>query len=300
MLHHHAFQPLSLPTAVAIGNFDGLHLGHRRIIDRARAMAGGGDLALAIVTFEPHPRLAIGQDVALISTPAQKRALLEAESPDALFTVPFAAVSGMTAEEFVSEALVGALHMRALALGHDFRFGRGRLGDENTLAGLAARSGFVMAVEPPFAVDGRVVSSSAIRKLLAGGDMVAAARMLGRPYALDGTVVTGEGRGRSLGFPTLNLRTGNRILPGGVFRSRTTVCGRRFDSVTHIGPLPTFASGTMRVETHVLDFDQEVYGEPARVELMERLRGIRRFASAAELAEQIRRDVEVAFPGRSD
>jgi riboflavin kinase / FMN adenylyltransferase len=263
-------------------------------------MAAAGHLGLVIITFEPHPRIHLGHEISLITTPAQKRRLLEETRPDVLFIVPFSDVIGLTAEAFIADILVRKLRLRALALGHDFRFGRNRSGDETTLARLSAQYDFALEIEPPVTVDGRVASSSAIRHLLTDGEVTVAARLLGRPYRLEGTVVRGDGRGAQLGFPTLNLQTGNRILPEGVFRSRCEIRGTSYDSLTHIGPLPTFSSAQKRIETHVLNFSASIYGEEISVDLLEKIRPILRFPTPEALVEQIRHDIETTFPEKSN
>lgn len=282
----------SLPrdSVVTVGNFDGFHLGHQRIVGRAAAEAARSGLALVILTFSPHPRIHLGHNLHLIQTEVQRRESLRATAPDYLFVVPFARVVGLTAEAFIDEVLAGSFRARRVVVGEDFRFGRGRSGDRDFLAGHAAEIGLEVITVAPVTVAGERVSSSAIRHRLTAGDVAGAARLLGRPYALDGTVGRGAGRGRRLGFPTLNLETENRLLPPGVFFSRTGVAGREYDSLTHIGPAPTFHAGPT-IETHVLDFDRQVYGEPVRIELLDKLRDVREFASAAELVAQLQADV---------
>jgi len=276
---------------VAIGNFDGFHLGHRRIVERAAAEAARSDLALVILTFSPHPRIHLGHDLHLIQTESQRRESLLAAAPDYLFVLPFVQVVDLTAEAFIDEVLAGSLRGRKVVVGEDFRFGQGRRGDRDFLARHAAGIGLEVVTVPAVTVAGERVSSSAIRHKLTAGDVAGAALLLGHPYTLVGTVAHGAGRGRGLGFPTLNLASENRLLPPGVFLSRTGIAGREYDSLTHIGPVPTFHAGPA-IETHVLDFDRQVYGEPVQLELLEKLRDVRKFASAADLTAQLQADVD--------
>ncbi len=288
-----ALFPLPRESVVAIGNFDGFHLGHRRIVERATQESVRRGLASVLLTFFPHPRIHLGHDLRLIQTEEQRRKSLGEIAVGHLFVLPFAEVVDWPAESFIAGVLGKTLRARVVVVGEDFRFGRGRQGDRDFLAGHAGACGLEVVTVPAVEVDGQRVSSSAIRHRLAAGDVAAAARMLGRPYEIAGTVVRGDGRGRTLGFPTLNLESENRLLPPGVFVSRTEIAGRSYDSVTHIGPVPTF-HGEVRVETHLLDFNRPVYGERVRIHLLARLREVRAFSSAAALAEQIGADLAAA------
>ncbi len=286
---------LSSPSAVAIGNFDGLHAGHRRILALLAAEARRRRLLSVVLTFRPHPRIALGQRVPLISTDAQRLQALQAQDLDRLYFIDFAAVAALPAAAFVRDVLLAKLQARLLVVGGDFRFGRGREGDLARLRRETAGRCVVLRA-PEARRGGRRVASSRIRRLLAAGDVAAAGRMLTRPYFIDGVVVRGAGRGTRLGFPTMNIASDNALLPPGVFHTLLELGGRRYTSATFIGSAPTFARpgeapGAPRVETHVPGFRGQVYGRRVRLHFVSRLRRERKFAGAEALAAQIARDV---------
>lgn len=286
---------LAAPSAVAIGNFDGLHAGHRRILALLAAQARRRRLLAAVLTFRPHPRIALGQHVPLISTDAQRLEALKGQALDRLFFVDFAAMAALAAAEFVRDVLLERLRARLLVVGDDFRFGRGREGDLALLRRETAGRCLVLRA-PDVRVDGRRVASSRIRRLLAAGDVAAAGRMLARPYFIDGVVVHGAGRGAQLGFPTMNIASANDLLPPGVFHTELELGGRRLRSATFIGRGRTFAEpgappAAPRVETHVPGFQGRVYGRRVRLHFLARLRAERKFAGPSQLAAQISRDI---------
>jgi riboflavin kinase/FMN adenylyltransferase len=262
--------------AAAIGTFDGVHLGHRRVVDAARA-AG---LRSLVVTFEPHPRTAFGGDVELL-TPVQRRIelLLEAGVDDVLVVHFDEQLAALQPEEF-AERVLRAAGVEAVAAGDGFRFGRGRSGDLDLLA----RLGFDVRRVP--LVDN--VSSSHIRALLHAGDVAHAAHLLGRPPEVEGIVVHGDHRGRLLGFPTANLQTEPGVLVPRLGIYAGAALGRR--SAISIGTNPTYGGTVRRAEAHLLDFDGDLYGRRLVVELWEHLRDEARFESEAALVEQIRAD----------
>lgn len=264
--------------AVAIGTFDGVHLGHRRVIEAAAATG----LPVAVVTFDPHPRVALGNQVELISTLERRLELLAelgvGETRVVRFTPETAALEP---EEFVEREL-RPLDVSVVVAGPDFRFGRRRRGDLGLLRSLGIES-VVVAPEPG-------VSSTAIRHALRDGDVVGAARLLGRPYELDGTVVAGDQRGGTLGFPTANL-----AIPAGVLVPRYGIyAGEALDhrAAVSVGTNPHYGGEERRIEPHLLDFDGDLYGRRLLVELWRRLRDERAFESEQALVEQIARDVD--------
>ena len=262
--------------AAAIGTFDGVHLGHRRVIDAARA-AG---LRSVVVTFDPHPRTAFGGRVELL-VPLQRRIeLLEAAGVDDVLVLHFdERLASLTPEQFV-EGVLRVAGIEVVAAGDGFRFGRGRAGDLDLLAGLGFDVRRVPLVEN--------ISSSHIRKLLHGGDVAGAARLLGRPTEVEGIVVHGDHRGRLLGFPTANLQTPPGVLVPklGIYAGATL--GRR--AAVSIGTNPTYGGTERRAEAHLLDFDGDLYGQRLVVELWEHLRDEAKFSSEAELIEAIGAD----------
>jgi riboflavin kinase/FMN adenylyltransferase len=283
---------LSGPSAVAIGNFDGFHAGHRRIIETLAAEARRLRLVSVVLTFHPHPRLFLGQAIRLISTDAQRLECLKRLALDRLFFIDFATVAACPARDFVTDILLGTLRSRLLVVGSDFRFGRDREGDLACLQREAAGR-FTLIQAPDVEIDGCRVASSLIRKLLAAGAVRQAGHLLEKPYFIDGTVEHGAGRGRAIGFPTLNIASENAILPPGVFHTRVDISGRSFPALTNIGCAPTFGQVLRgpRVETHVPDFHGMVYGRKVRLHFIDKIRDERKFTGAAELAEQIRRDI---------
>ena len=272
--------------AVAIGTFDGVHRGHRAVIEAARATG----LRSAVVTFRPHPRLVLGYEVELLATWERRLELIAESDPDDVLVVDFTlALSRLSPEEFVRQTLepIGA---RVVVAGEGFRFGSGRRGDADLLRALG------VDVRPVELLEG--ISSSRIRELLRGGDVRGAAALLGRPHELEGTVVAGDQRGGTLGYPTANLAVEPGLLvPGhGIYvgEARPEDDGARRRAAISIGVNPHYGGSERRIEAFLLDFEGDLYGRRLRVELWERLRDERAFASEADLVEQIARDVDAA------
>ena len=284
------------PAAVAVGNFDGLHLGHRKILARLCALAEERALLALVLTFEPHPERALGKkSVRLIDTPGQRLARLAGTCVDAVVVTPFdKSFSRLSCGAFVTEVLGRRLGAREVVVGRDFRFGHDRRGDTARLRSLGQRAGLGVHIVPPAVLDGRIVSSSAVRRLLDCGRVEEAARLLGRPYEIAGQVVRGRRRGRLIGFPTANLDTGNEILPQGVFITETVRKGAAHPSLSSIGTNPTFGPHPLSVETLLLDYRGSLYGSDLTVRLLRRIRPTRKFADAAALAARIGKDVEEA------
>jgi riboflavin kinase / FMN adenylyltransferase len=272
------------PRAVAVGAFDGVHRGHRAVLAAARA-AGG---TLTLVTFDPHPRAALGEDVRLLGT-VERRLELAAEAgvEEALVLRFDDALAELSPEEFAGTVL-RPIGTETVAAGRGFRFGRGRTGDFRLLR----RLGF--SVAPVAAVPG--VSSTAIRSAVAAGRLGEAARLLGRPVEVEGAVVRGDARGTTLGFPTANLAVAEDLLvpPNGIYAGAAV--GRR--AAVSIGTNPTYGGTARRIEAFLLDFEGDLYGRRLVVELWQRLRDERAFASEKELVAQIARDVEATRAAR--
>ncbi len=287
-------------SLVTVGTFDGVHLGHqailRYLVRRARANGGSS----VVVTFDPHPREVVrGEPVPLLTTIEERAELLEALGLDRFIVIPFTpAFARLSAEDFVERILVGRIGLKEIVIGYDHGFGRGRGGDAALLEALGEKLGFAVDVIPPQVVEEHVVSSTEIRALLIDeGDVREAARLLGRPYALGGTVVEGARRGRSIGFPTANLEVEHprKVIPkAGVYAVLATLD----DGVTtlggmmNIGRRPTFENTGLHLEVHLLDFEGDLYGRRLRIEFVERLRDERKFDSVDALVEQLSRDRE--------
>lgn len=287
---------LPRPAAVAVGNFDGLHLGHRKIMSRLCALAEHKGLRSLVLTFDPHPERALGKkSVRMIDTPEQRLDRLGGTCVDAVVVTAFdRSFSRLGCTAFVEEILGTKLGAREIVVGRDFRFGRNRRGDTILLRRLGRRAGLAVHTVPPAVLDGRVVSSSAVRRLIGRGLVMEAARLLGRPYEIAGRVVPGRSRGRILGYPTANLDAGNEILPQGVFITETVRNGRIHPSLTSIGTNPTFGPHPLSVETLLLDFRGSLYGARLTVRLLRKVRPIRKFPGAEALTARIGRDVEEA------
>ncbi len=287
---------LPRPAAVAVGNFDGLHLGHRKILSRLCELAGGRGLRSLVLTFEPHPERALGKrSVRMIDTPGQRLSRLRGTCVDAVVVIPFdRRFSRLGCAGFVNEVLRKRLGAREVVVGRGFRFGRARRGDTDLLRRLGRRAGLGVHVVPPAVVGGLTVSSTAVRGLIRKGKVKEAARLLGRPYEIAGRVVPGRRRGRRLGFPTANLETPNEILPEGVFITETEHGGNALPSLTSIGTNPTFGPHPLSVETLLLDFHGSLYGSEITVRFLSKLRPTRKFTGEVALAARIREDVAAA------
>ncbi len=286
-------------AAVTVGNFDGVHRGHQAlveaVVEEARAHAGE---AVAL-TFDPHPSrvLAPERAPASLMTVEQRAEILGALGMSRLAVLPFTReLSHEPAEEFVRKVLVQALGSRMVVVGFNFRFGRDRAGDVAALQDLGRRLGFGVRALPPVLSDGAPVSSTRVREAVLRGSVEAARELLGRSYFVDGAVVRGLGRGRSLGIPTANLDPVNEILPGGgVYAARCRVeGGGEVSAVVNVGRRPTFGGGAMLLEAHLLDFQGDLYGSRLRVGFERRLRDEARFPDAEALRRQILRDIEAA------
>jgi riboflavin kinase/FMN adenylyltransferase len=291
------FRPLfSGPTAVAAGNFDGLHLGHQKILRFLVERARRGGLRSVVLTFSPHPERVLGRKkIEMIQTIGQRLEGIRGFGVEAVVVAPFnRTFAGLSVVDFVNQVLVRSLRARAVVVGDNFRFGRNRKGNVRSLRRWGQESGFEVYPIPAVVRGGRVVSSSLIRRLLKAGRLGRAADYLGRQYEIAGTVVAGVERGRSLGFPTANLRADNEILPQGVFITRTLVGAAEYPSVTNVGNRPTFGCGPLHVETFIFGFGGNLYRRRVRLRFIERLRPERTFASRDALVSQIRRDILAA------
>ncbi|MFN6961323.1 MAG: bifunctional riboflavin kinase/FAD synthetase [Rhodocyclaceae bacterium] len=282
---------------LAIGNFDGVHLGHRALLERLTATARRFGLPAAVMTFEPHPRelFAPDQAPARLTSMREKLALLDACGIDEVHLLHFnRKLASLTAEEFVERLLVRGLGVRHLIIGDDFRFGKARAGDFGMLAAAGQRFGFGVEALHTIEIEGERVSSSAVREALDAGDLEHAARLLGRPYCISGRVVHGDKIGRKLGWPTANIQLKRkRVALTGVFAA--TVSGldkRHLPGAASLGVRPTLGQGLKPVlEVHLFDFDQDIYGAHVTVHFLHKLREEMKFDSFDALAAQIACDV---------
>jgi riboflavin kinase/FMN adenylyltransferase len=294
--------PIDRGAAVAIGNFDGVHLGHRSLLALAQAEAGRLGAPFGVVTFSPHPRRFFQPDAPpfrLQDDDGRARRLAQL-GVEQLYELPFdAELAGLSAEAFLSEVLVGALGVRHLAAGGDFHFGKGRRGNCAMAAQIGPALGLGVSVAPLLAVEGQEVSSTAIRAALAEGRTEAAARMLGDWHRIEGPVLHGDARGRDLGFPTANLSLGELHRPRyGVYAALVDVLdgphAGRWMGAASLGERPTFGRNAPNFEAHLLDFSGDLYGATISVALVAWLRPEVRFEGIGPLVAQMERDVAEA------
>jgi len=285
--------------AIALGSFDGVHLGHRRVIEATMAAARDAGLRSSVVTFQPHPMAVLRPEIAPheLSSPERRARLIAELEPDELVVIPFThEFSLLDHEAFAEHVLAERLGAASVSVGRNFRYGHRAQGSIETLAAAGERLGFGVVAAPLLEMDGAPVSSSRIRDLIAAGEVGHAAQLLGRPPLLEGVVVRGDGRGRGLGFPTANLETAPRsALPGtGIYAGRAHLPDGSHAAAVSVGYNPTFSDDRrrVRVEAYLLDFDRDIYGQRMDLELMRRLRGEERFGSVDELVAQMHHDVE--------
>jgi riboflavin kinase/FMN adenylyltransferase len=285
------------PSVATIGNFDGVHRGHRAILSAVCAEARERNARAVAITFDPHPEQVLRPARApLLITPLAERVrLLSGTGVDAILILPFdAALAGLTPREFVERILVGALDLRGIHEGQTFRFGRGAAAGVRELAEFGAEFGFTVRVHPAVHVNGLEVSSSAIRALISSGDMRRARWMLCRPFTVLSTQARGRGIGTRLVVPTVNLAPYDGVLPGfGVYVTRLRIDGRIFEAVTNVGNRPTFGEDSFAVESHILNFEPVEMDEqtPLELEFLLRLRSEIKFPSPETLKAQIFKDV---------
>jgi riboflavin kinase/FMN adenylyltransferase len=290
--------PAGARPVVTLGNFDGVHLGHQRLIRGAVELAAAAGVPSVVVTFEPHPMSVLRPGAApkRILTLEQKAELIASLGVDFLVVIPFTLeLSRKEPAEFVHQVLVEKLAAGEIILGTNFRFGRGRAGDLATLRELGRKEGFQVREIPSALHQGKLISSSVIRAALAESRLEEVTAMLGRPYFVDGRVVKGDGRGARIGFPTANLEwSGDLLLSDGVYVSSARLGESHYPGMSHIGRRPTFSVETRALETHLFDFSAEIYGRQLRLFFHRRLRETIAFRSPEALARQLALDQEQA------
>jgi riboflavin kinase / FMN adenylyltransferase len=280
---------------VTIGNYDGVHLGHREIFRRLRRSAAEVDGVSVVVTFIPHPLkvLPVGKELRLISTYAEKELLIEVSGIDYLVVLPFTPeFASISATEFVRDILVGRIGASKLIIGYDYAFGRNREGDVPFLQRLGKELGFAVEMLEPIRSGETVYSSSMVRRLISEGDVKGVVDFLGRHFSLAGTVVHGHHRGKGLGFPTANLVTDKELIPAhGVYAVKVKVNDRIYDGACNIGENPTFEDRASAIEVFLFDFVGDLYEQELRVYFVERLRDEKKFADVAALQQAIENDI---------
>jgi riboflavin kinase/FMN adenylyltransferase len=286
-------------AVATIGNFDGVHLGHQYIFQKVIHHARQEKSRAVVITFEPHPKMVLHPErkpFYLITSLEEKIARIAETGMDGLLLIPFSLeFSHTTAREFVRSILWDRLRISKIYIGHDYTFGRGREGNETSLAVAGEQLGFAVEVVSAFKVGEAVISSTLTRNMILEGRVKEAALYLGRPYNLSGEVISGHRRGRDLGFPTANLRPDKALIPArGIYAVRLLLEGKARQGVLNIGFNPTFSDNALSVEVHIFDFDEDIYGKRLEILFIDRIRDEMKFDGPAQLVEQIRRDVETA------
>lgn len=282
-------------TVVTVGTFDGIHLGHRAVLQEIARRATAAKRRSVLVTFEPHPLSVVNPQMAppLLTTGGERREALALTDLDDVWVMRFdRELASLEPEAFV-ERLVQGLGMKELVIGHDHGFGRGRSGSAETLRRLGGVMGFTVDEVAPVQIDGHVVSSTAVRRMVGGGDLAGAAKLLGRPYVVVGKVERGAGRGRTIGIPTANLGAipAHKLLPpDGVYAAWVETRTGRFGGMLNQGGKPTFGDGRRSIEVHLFGFEGDLYDEWVKVEWVRRLRDVRKFESPADLVAQLQHD----------
>jgi riboflavin kinase/FMN adenylyltransferase len=299
VLEGHPFEwEVAGPTAVTIGVFDGVHIGHQQVIGDLVTQAFATGLVPTVLTFDPHPLAVLSPERApsMLTTVSQRIEQFRRLEVDVVGILTFPDIRDLTAEEFANRVLADALGARRVVVGADFRFGRERTGDPDSLASVGALRGFEVSVVDMFGHLDGVVSSTRIRRLLEAGQVQEVATLLARWYELRGTVARGEGRGRTIGIPTANLALapGIAIPANGVYAVWAEVEGGEWPAVVNIGIRPTFGEGVRIVEAHLMDFNRDLYGQEIALSFVARLRDEKRFDSVEDLVVQIRSDIASA------
>lgn len=288
----------STPIVLTIGVFDGVHLGHQRLIRTAVERAASLGYASAVITFDPHPNTVIQPDIplSLLSSIEERSKLIEDLGADILVVAPFnREVMSTPAADYMRQ-IKHALPLKELWIGHDFALGRRREGNFTKLSEIGQELGYTVGTVARVLIGDQVISSSRIREALQAGQVADVVPLLGRFYWLEGKIIKGDQRGRTIGFPTANFSIAeNHILPAdGVYACYVTVDGQRYQAVTNIGKRPTFDGLKRTVEAHLLDFEGDLYDKVLRLECIDRIRNEQRFAGIDALIAQIRKDVETA------
>jgi riboflavin kinase/FMN adenylyltransferase len=300
IVHGHRNAPAWDGAAIAIGNFDGVHIGHRALIARTRELAAAHHARVVVLTFDPHPvaLFAPAQAPPMLTSIERRIELLAEAGVDAVVVEPFTReLAGVAADAFIDDVVIAALRARAIVVGYNFSYGQGRAGTVDALRAHGVHAGVDVAIVPPVMVDGEIAASTKIRGHLRAGDLARAERMLGRPWDVDGVVVHGAERGRAIGVPTANINPEVElaIAPGIYAVTLRVEGGPAMAAVASLGTNPTFVdAGCLVLEVHVLDWNGDLYDRRVRTTFVARLRDELKFDSVEALVAQIRRDIEQA------
>jgi riboflavin kinase/FMN adenylyltransferase len=284
---------LSKKTIITIGNFDGVHLGHGKILQFLVKESQKYDLFSLVLTFSPHPDIILGKSkVKMIQTLDQRLKAIEGFRVHGVLITSFnKEFSSLSSDQFIQKIAVSALKAEEVVIGENFRFGKNREGNINTFLALGAQLNFRVHEIPKVIKKGRTVSSSLIRALLQDGEIEEANILLGRPYEIEGRVIKGKDRGKALGFPTANIKTENEIIPLGVYVSQALIDSRIYPSLTNAGLRPTFGQEDMQIESYIIDFDKKLYGQKISIRFIKKIRDEIKFKSPEALSRQIQKDL---------
>ncbi len=288
-------------AVVTVGSFDGLHLGHIKILNKVNELARASNGSSVVVTFEPHPRIVLSQnyDMKVLAPLNEKKVIFEKEGIDLLVVINFTKeFSQMTSDEFISKFIVQKINASHMVIGHDHKFGKDRLGDEQKLRDVGRLNNFDVTAVAPENLNDEIISSTKVRRALIEGDVEKANRMLGRKYSISGEIVFGAQRGRVLGFPTANIKLfeEKKALPAnGVYVVDCFLDDKKYYGIMNIGYRPTFENKhELVLETHILNFNSDIYGRTLKIEFLKRLRDEKKFESRDALIHQIEYDKNVA------
>ena len=279
-------------NAVAVGNFDGFHLGHRSIIRNTLKKSEENSLGSVIVTFQPNPKLFFNTDDRLIFSDDKKEEVLRSSGIKKIEYVEFPDVFKMNGQNFIDKYLLDKFYMKHLVVGDNFKLGSGREWDINRIIEYGSGKGFEVSVVPSEEFMGTKISSSVIRDFLRKGGLNTANKMLGMEYTVSGTVIKGNRIGTRMGFPTLNIINDNCLLPNGVYQSKVKLDGTFYLSATYVGDNPTISKSRRKIETHILDFSNEIYGCSVEIHFVKFIRDEKEFSSEKKLISQIKSDVD--------
>jgi len=290
------FPALTKSTVAAIGNFDGIHLGHKKILQFLAREAKKHKLSSLVLTFSPHPERYFGKTpVKMIQTMDQRLKEIEKNNIDKTLVLPFSEeIASLSSRNFIQKIMLDTLRAEEIIVGNNFRFGKNRTGNVKILQKLSSLCGFKFFSIPSVKRHGRIVSSSLIRTLLLKGAIEEANALLGHPYVIEGSVIKGHSRGKILGFPTANISTDNEIVPHGIYFSYVFSQGQKHPSLTNIGTSPTFGLSETQIESYLIDFSKNLYGQTQKIQLLKKIRDEIKFSTPEQLVEQLKKDLAAA------
>ncbi len=290
------FPPLTKSTVTAIGNFDGIHLGHRKILQFLASEAEKHKLTSLVLTFSPHPDKYFGKDpIKIIQTMDQRLNAIKNNNINMALVLPFSKdIANLSSRDFIRNIMVDTLHSDEIIVGDNFRFGKNRTGNVHTLKKLSSLYDYKFFSISSEKRHGQIVSSSLIRTCLMKGNVEKANALLGHPYEIEGTVIKGHSRGKNLGFPTANISSKNEIIPHGIFFSYVCDKGQKRPSLTNIGTSPTFGPSETQIESYIIDFTENLYGQTQKIQLLKKFRDEIKFNTPELLIEQLKKDLTAA------